>query len=1141
MLATGAGCGKTRVLTEKFVAMVMSDRRTSVDRIVALTFTDKAARELRDRVRRACQDRLALGEDPDYLQDLLRKLDAAPIGTFHTFCAEIVRRYAARAGVDPGFTILDESIAATCREEAVGSTLRRALVARDPDLNALAVDLGLETVRDHLVRLLAGRAADSLDVWAASEPEILIARWRKEHEERVRPGVIRQLLKSIRPCLDLLESYDCTHHPTMRDRRASLLALAATLPEAADPRAQIAAMVQHARVRGGGNRDKWPNAAIYASFSESFKALRDSHAKAALRGLVYDETSTRLASELGIRLAKMAAAARREFAAVKRRRGSLDFDDLLLHARDLIRNDAQTVRNELTNRYDLILIDEFQDTDPVQDEIVRGIAGEDFARGRLFLVGDVNQSIYGFRGARPSLFARYRDEFLPVGSLSLVENFRSRPALIDFVNSLFDKALPNYEPIVAGSADTLPVDLSSVVFAWPSPSIGTRRPVEERPAEERNDRAVPAGGGVLTRPLSDRFADAKCRGENLKERNAAARRREEATRLSRIVRTWFDDGRLVRDKETNHPRPMHAGDVAFLFRTLNDIAPYEQALHDEGLAFHVIGSSAFYTQQEVQDLVNVLTVLDDPFDSVALAGSLRSPFFALSDEALYWLSTVRRNDLFAGLSHPDESTLPDLSPRDRYCARRAYGLLTRWQGFKDREPIARLVERVMEESGFGAALLGEPLGERKRANAQKLVRIARTYDNHGGFALADFVARLRADLNHPPREEQAATTGELGEVIRLLTVHKAKGLEFPVVILPDLDRRGDGNRDRVVLDPDLGPLLKVNAEEDDRDVDTDGEDKKGSLGWLVHQQLRASEEAQEALRIFYVATTRARDLLVLSTSGEPDAKTSSPALRLLLDRFDPRSGSCLADHPIAWSTPQVEVIREVPARAVKGSRRSRPPLLALARLIENTLPPPDRFVQAPSRSRDETDAARSRMPTHIDLHPAASSSRLDRLVRAVWLDPRVFRRGALEDVAALVARRQSPVANPRLIAEAVERVRGFVEGPLGRQIAKADDVRRDITWSIVWPEGSPSGTVIEGVLDLAYRDKDGHWTVVQLDNVASSVISIQLRLSLSVRLGPRLGLDPICSAWQLAHGPGGGLKGVDRTDDSAIMSWLSGL
>ena len=1143
VLATGAGCGKTTVLTEKFVAMLTAEDRLPLERMVALTFTDKAAAELRRRVRRACREKLDAGDEPEYWRGVLRGLEAAPIGTFHTFCGEVVRRFAARAGVDPGFVVLDEAIAATCREEAVDRALRIALVGGDSDLRALAVPFGLGTVRAHLVRLLADRSAETLDAWGMFEPEALIARWRAAFEERVRPSILEDFADGAHDTLVMIRDHRDGFPPRMTDALTAIVALVDEVGERRDPASVLEEIRAHAKMPPGLRADKWPDPDLYATCRDTLKAFRD-RIDVALKAFRFDEASTHLAAELGVRLARLAARARREFALVKRRRGGLDFDDLLLLTRDLLRDDSATVRDDLTGRYGLILVDEFQDTDPVQDEIVRRIAGDDLAAGRLFLVGDAKQSIYGFRGARPDLFVRYRAEFPAEGRLPLVENFRSRPGVLDFVNALFAGAFPDSEPIAPGKPDSLPDDLPAVAFSWP---VSDPRRVGS--AHLPNDPERQEGRGP----------------------NVAALRRLEASRLARLVRSWIDGGRLVRDKETNEPRPMRASDIAFLFRTLKDVAPYEQALDDEGLPFYVVGGSAFYAQQEVQDLINVLAALDDPYDSVALAGALRSPFFGLSDEALFWLSKVRRNDLSAGLAlASDESALPDLAPRDRRLAVRAFELLTRWRGHKDREPIARLVDRVLDESGFEASLLGEGLGDRKRANARKLVRIARKYDERGGFALADFVARLRADLNEPPREEQAATTGEHGEVVRLLTVHKAKGLEFPVVVLPDLDRGSDLTHTPVALHPDLGPIL--NVKEDAADLDEESEDDpKGSLGRLVYRRLRAIEEAEEALRVFYVATTRARDLLVLSTSGEPSARTRSPALQLLLGRFHPQTGEVSVRLPEGWTAPRVEVIREIPAGTTERPRRKRPPLLAVARLIESTLsrhdeptphpnPPPQggrgpdlssedsNLHPPPLLGREVWEAAYAQSPprpTSINLdsssHLPGAKARLARLVRALWLDPRIFRRGALDSIAAEVGRRQSPMSTPRLVAEAVDRLRAFVESPLGRRIAGAEEVVRDLPWSIPWPEDSPGPTAIVGALDLAYRDKDGTWTLIGLADSSEPETTSRLRLALTARLAPRLGLGPIAGLWLLAHGPDGGLRGADLADHATIEGWLSSL
>ena len=228
----------------------------------------------------------------------------------------------------------------------------------------------------------------------------------------------------------------------------------------------------------------------------------------------------------------------------------------------------------------------------------------------------------------------------------------------------------------------------------------------------------------------------------------------------------------------------------------------------EGLDYHVVGGSGFFAQQEVHDLINVLTAVEDPLDAVALAGALRSPFFSISDDALYWLAD-RRPGAPARRARPLRRALLDASPRGRPPPGRAGpgALLAGWRAVKDRVPIAALVDRILDESGYEAALLGEFLGDRKRANARKLVRLARRFDEQGGFTLADFVERLRADLRGATKETQAATTDEQGEVIRLMSIHQAKGLEFPIVVLPDLDRKRPGELKRVAFDADLGPLV----------------------------------------------------------------------------------------------------------------------------------------------------------------------------------------------------------------------------------------------------------------------------------------------------------------------------------------------
>ncbi len=311
-------------------------------------------------------------------------------------------------------------------------------------------------------------------------------------------------------------------------------------------------------------------------------------------------------------------------------------------------------------------------------------------------MGDYKQSIYRFRGAQPRIFEAFRDKFPGAGRHALTENFRSVPGILDFVNALFDATFPEPDNALIPGASLVRHDDQPVVeFLWAT----------EPEESSKSSKST-----------------------------AHDRRKVEARWLARRLRQRLDANWMVRDRQTKEIRAAHPGDIAFLFRAMTDVGPYESALDDEGFDYHVIGGSAFFAQQEVHDLINLLSVIEDPLDAVALAGTLRSPFFCLSDDGLFWLATAR-HDLIEGLQHAD--AIAQLSERDRRHARRALNLLTRWRGLKDRVPIAALVDRVLDESGYEAALLGEFLGHRKRANAQKLVRLARQFDQQGGFTLAD--------------------------------------------------------------------------------------------------------------------------------------------------------------------------------------------------------------------------------------------------------------------------------------------------------------------------------------------------------------------------------------------------------------------
>jgi len=1090
-LSAGAGCGKTTVLTERFVRALEVSTPVSPARIVALTFTNKAARELRDRIRRECRARLESGSDPTYWRGVVRGLEAARIGTFHSFCGEVLRSHAIEAGVDPGFVVLDEPVAAALRDEALTSALREALAHRDRDLIELAVDFGLGAVRQALGALLTNRSGGDIELWAEKEPHELVKHWLQRWTSEVRPALLDRVRLACQPCLDLIASTSFDS-PKVQARMAEFVEAVAGLEGPGDPVLLVEAVRKPSTVAGLTAKGIWPALGIYEAIRDGFKVVRDVVDKVQ-PALVWDEVTSALAAEDGIRFARLATHTRATYDRLKRSRSGVDNDDLLLLTRDLLSGESSTkIRRDLAESVDLILVDEFQDTDPIQGEILDRMAGsgELAADGRLFLVGDFKQSIYRFRGADPALFARFRDGVSEAGRRNLTENFRSLPGILDFVNALFaDTFTEAGSALKPGGGASDRAGLPAVLFSWSGPP-------------------VPTFGAKPGKP------------------DATIRRSDEARRLSRYLADRLRDGWPIRDPKTGMMRPAHAGDVAILFRSLSDSGAYEQALVEQGLDFHVVGGSGFFAQQEVLDLINVLSAVEDPTDSVALAGALRSPFFSISDDALFWVAVECPGALHQGLEKVLQARLPEA---DRPRVERARRLLAAWRSAKDAVPIATLVDRILGDSGYEAALLGEFLGDRKRANARKLVRMARRLDDAGGFILADFVERLRVDLRAATKETQAATTDDGGEIVRLMSVHQSKGLEFPIVVLPDLDRKRPGELRRVAFDPDLGPLVNPVPDADDGDESGDS-DPGGSLGWSVYRHLEKTADDAEALRLLYVATTRARDFLILSAATDPTKPPTSPALTLIDRRFDRATGQNRAPLPEGWTLPRVEVIPPEAAPAVESRGplgRRKIPLLEVADVIRSTRLQP---------TLDTNRQISRTLPRYVCLDPTEGLSttdiRLDRLCRTILNDPLAFDPEATAAIARRSAVLQNPVAGPRLVQTAIARVHAwldrFPEALLGDGAQRCG--RRD--WSIAWPKEQPT-SVFSGWGDFWFRHLDGSIDVVLVGDAGVNGESETVRALLSARDLEQTEVGRVGRAWWLGWDSDRPIT-FDRFDDVAI-------
>jgi len=567
LLAAGAGSGKTSVLVERFVRAVREDR-VAPGRILAITFTERAAGELRERVRGRFGE---LGE-----REAARDTEAAFVSTFHGFCARLLRVHPLAAGLDPEFTILDEGLAARLRGQAWASALRIFLEGERAD----AVDLVAAWGADRVRAMVAGTYAE--------------LRSRGERLPRLPAPVFQQTLPA----------------PGFRSTRLEPVSSEETYGEPAPGEGPSEETLGETLPGEAPLRDAPSGETSSEKHAEGASAERATEEQ-----IEVDAEGARACALLGELLELFG----REYAALKTRRGAVDFDDLELGACALL-EEHESVRKEWAERFELMMVDEFQDTNPRQLAILGALQ-----RGNLFTVGDELQSIYGFRHADVSLFRARRDELAEHGgSLSLRCNFRSHKPLLDVVNVVFGERFGDrYTPLEAGRADqTTPAGdypQLSHASAGGAGSGDDARGGEQEPLvelllthkrgwDEDEDLAVRIAGEL---PPAPRW------------------RQAEARLLAQRVAELVESGAAK------------AGDVAVLLRAVGDLEVYERALQDRGLStLATVGG--FWGDQQVGDLLAYLRALANPLDELALYGTLASPLLGVSSDGLALLGRAAK-------------------------------------------------------------------------------------------------------------------------------------------------------------------------------------------------------------------------------------------------------------------------------------------------------------------------------------------------------------------------------------------------------------------------------------------------------------------------------------------------------------------
>lgn len=670
-VSAGAGTGKTKVLVERF-ARAVCDEGVDVESILVITYTEKAAGELRGRIRA----RLVERDRPD----LARALDGAWISTIHGFCHRLLRSHPFAAGVDPRFRVLDESQGRVLRSEAFEAALTAFCAGDDPARLRLLAVYGAGGLR----RMLTG----VYETLRSAGRELVLELGERPSLD----GRVDELREAARCLAD-----DAASSAVARDTARQALVLLET-----DARVDRLFDLSDLRLRGERA----------ASYEEARRRVE----QAAL-----DELAAADRDMLQELLTTFAAA----YQEGKDRESALDFEDLQLRARDLLRDD-DAIREREQLRFRSVMVDEFQDTNRLQCELIDLLARD----AELFFVGDEFQSIYGFRHADVQVF-RERREAAGNGVLPLTMNYRSRPEVLAVVNHLFRGDFGDeFQPLTASGE-------------FPDPVFGP--PVE-----------------LLVTDKSS-YSDTDVHW-----------RRGEARAIARRIRELLDEGVAT------------PAEIVLLFAAGTDAEWYEEELRALGVPTYRGTGRGYFGQQQVVDLLAYLRLLRNRYDDEALVSVLASPLVGVSNDALVLLRRAApKRPLFVAVERELPETMPERDVQLLRAFRQRYDRLT---AAVSRLSLERLCERVVAEHDYDLAVLAQWDGRRRYANLRKLARLARSYEELRGPDVEGFVRFVLDQEAVGARELEAVAEEEGGDAVRLLTIHAAKGLEFKVVVVADAGR-----------------------------------------------------------------------------------------------------------------------------------------------------------------------------------------------------------------------------------------------------------------------------------------------------------------------------------------------------------------
>ena len=927
LVSAAAGSGKTAVLCERIIERLTDDSSPlSLDRLLVMTFTRAAAEELRERISKALRERIVSEEEwlraeddaseeaelhKGRLSHLRRQrllLRGADISTIDSLCQKLIREYYQDLDIDPSFRVAEEGELKLIRADVMEELLEESYGEAEEGF--------LEFAESHSSRQDDGKLSELInsaydfiqsEPWPKLSLERMLEESRREEQGdfeslkwfREMCGSIAADAAEYKGLLeDALELCGEPDGPSAyEDNIKELMAFSGSLHEeaSADPGRgsyerlyRLIGGFAPARLKAVRSKDTDPQKKASAkqvidSFKDWIKELR-----AGLFALPPELTGISIKGSAGYigELLKLTGEFMDRFAAAKREKNVVDFGDLehlcleVLYDRTENGVEPSAIADELSRRYDEILVDEYQDSNMVQEELIRALSGERFGRPDVFMVGDVKQSIYGFRLARPELFMSKYESYKKAGDpgavsadesslseergvrIELNRNFRSRQEVISAVNEVF-------YPLMKKDLGGIDYDEEARLYKGaemqeaPDISYDTELCIMDTEAEDES------GEDSLRAPSSNDEYEALLAASIIKE-----------------LVNEKDSGKSfkVMDRESGELRPARYGDIAILMRSPGSRGKtYVDILGAAGIPAYTEAGSGYFSAAEVELMLSFLNIIDNPRQDIDLAAVMRSMIGGFSDEDLARLRIRARDesgatgDLYddlkicavSGTDEGSEGRMTSDMDRDRELSGLCRDFLSMLEGYRrlsDMLPVSRLLDRIYSETGYYDYVSVLPLGKTRKKNLDMLMKRAEDYASSGERSIFGFVRYIELLKKYNSDYGEASAVSGAEDTVRIVSIHRSKGLEYPIVILANMEKRFnlEDRKESVLMDSRIG-------------MGADYVDLKDRIRYpglkreLIKQHIKEEDLAEE-LRILYVAMTRAREKLIM-TAAMKDAGT----------------------------------------------------------------------------------------------------------------------------------------------------------------------------------------------------------------------------------------------------------------------------